>query len=180
MNRIVMVPLACFALAACNSSSVSLTNATPEQVAKAAKDSGAAVQLRPGQWETTVQVLSMDMPEMKGMPPQFGERLKAQLMQPHVTKSCMTEEDAKKGPSRALAPDSKCKFEKYEMSGGTIDAVMVCPGGQGDMKLQMHGTFAGDTMSVEQTMDMTGPTGAMHSKARVTGKRIGDCPAAAK
>lgn len=180
MKRIMIAPLACLALAACNQPSVSLTNASPEEVAKAAKASGATVQMHPGQWETQIQILSMDMPDMKGMPPQFAERLKEQLMKPRTVKSCMTEEDARQGPSKAFSGDSKCKFEKYEMNGGTIDAVMACPGPQGEVKMHMNGTFAAETFTVEQAMDMTGPTGAMHTKARVTGKRIGDCPAGEK
>src|ERR1044072_8088929 len=180
MNRMTIVPLACLALAACNQSSVSLTDASPEEVAKAAKASGATVQMQPGQWETKVEVLSMDMPDMKGMPPQLAAQLREQLMKPRTVTSCMSEEDAKQGPSKAFTGDSKCKFEKYEMSGGTIAATMVCPGPQGDMRMQMNGNFAAETFTVEQAMDMTGPTGAMHTKARVTGKRIGDCPAGAK
>jgi hypothetical protein len=180
MNRTMILPLACLALAACNQSSVSLTNASPEEVAKAAKAAGTTVQMHPGQWETKIEVLSMDMPGMKDMPPQFGERLKEQLMKPRTVTSCMTEEDARQGPSRAFTGDSKCKFEKYEMSGGSIDAVMVCPGPQGEVKMHMNGKFATDTFTVDQAMDMTGPTGEMHSKARVTGKRVGDCPAGAK
>jgi hypothetical protein len=180
MNRMTIVPLACLALAACNQSSVSLTNASPEEVARAAKASGTTIQMHPGQWETKIEMLSMDAPGLKDMPPQFAERLKEQLMKPRTITSCMSEEDAKRGPSRALTGDSKCKFEKYEMNGGSISAVMACPGPQGDMKMEMNGNFAADSFTVEQTMDMAGPTGTMHTKARASGKRIGDCPAGAK
>jgi len=179
MKRITIMPLACLALAACNQSGVSLTNASPEEVAKAAKASGTAIQMRPGQWETKIEIQSMDMPAIKDMPPQYAERMKAEMMKPRTVKSCMSEEDAKQGPSKTFTGDSKCKFEKYAMSGGTIDAVMVCPGPQGEMKMHMNGSFAPETFTVDQAMDMTG-AGAMHLKARVSGKRIGDCPAGEK
>lgn len=180
MKRMTIVPLACLALAACNQPSVSLTNASPEEVAKAAKASGTTIQMRPGQWETRIEIQSMDMPGIKDMPPQFAERMRAELMKPRTVKSCMTEEDARRGPSKAFAGDSKCKFEKYDMTSGTIDAVMVCPGAQGEVRMHMTGSFAAETFTVDQAMDMTGPTGAMHSKAHVSGKRIGDCPAGEK
>lgn len=181
MKRFTIVPLAALALAACNQSSVSLTNASPEEVARAAKASGTTVSMRPGEWESKIEMLSMDMPGAKDMPPQFAERLRTELMKPRVVKSCMTAEDVKERQSKIFTGgDSKCKFEKYEMTGGTIDAVMVCPGAQGEVRMQMTGSFASDSFTVNQAMDMTGPTGATHTKARVTGKRIGDCPAGAK
>jgi hypothetical protein len=44
------------------------------------------------------------------------------------------------------------------------------------MRMHMTGAFAAETFAVEQSLDVTGPGGfVMHSKARVSGKRIGDC-----
>lgn len=182
MKRTTIIPLACLALAACNQPSVSLTNASPEEAAKAIQASGAKPDMRPGQWQTKIEILSMEMPGMEGMPPQFAEKMKAELMKPRTVESCMTEEDVKQRQSKIFTGngDSKCKFDKYQMTGGTIDAVMTCPGPQGEMKMHMTGTFAADTFTVNQAMDMKGPTGEMHSKARVSGKRTGDCPAAKK
>lgn len=181
MKRLTIVPLACIALAACNQASVSLTNASPEEVAKAAKASGAKVEMQPGQWQTKIEILKMDMPGMENLPPQYAEKMKTELMKPRTIESCMTPEDVKDRQSKIFTGgDSKCKFEKYEMSGGSIDAVMACPGPQGDMKMKMKGSFNGDTFTVNQEMDMKGPTGNAHSEARITGKRIGECPAAKK
>ena len=53
-------------------------------------------------------------------------------------------------------------------------------GPQGEMKMHMTGAFAAETFTVNQAMDMKGPTGAMHSKAKVSGKRTGDCAAGVK
>jgi len=182
MNRLTIVPLACLALAACNQPAVSLTNASPEEVAKAAQASGAKIQMRPGQWETKIEILKMDMPGMEKMPAEYAEKMKAELMKPRTVESCMTEEDLKDRQSKIFTGggDSKCKFEKYEMSGGSIDAVMNCPGPAGDMKMKMKGSFSGDTFTVNQEMDMKGPTGNARSEARITGKRTGECPAAPK
>ena len=71
MMRLVSLPLlatAILALAACDTGpQVDLTNATPAEVAKAMKDSGATrTMVRPGKWSSTVAILEMNSP---GMPP---------------------------------------------------------------------------------------------------------------
>lgn len=178
MRQLLLIAAAAFPLAACNQGpSVSLTNASPEEVAKASRDSGVAAEMRPGQWETRIEILKMDMPGLEGMPAQIAEKMKAEMMKPRAVASCMTEADVKQNKSKIFTGDSKCRFEKYQMSGGAMEAVMICPGTQGDMKMQMSGSFAGESFAVNQSMDMNGPTGKMHTEARVSGKRIGDCPA---
>lgn len=180
MRHVLLITAAALALVSCNKG-VSLTNASTEDVAKAVKESGETAQMRPGKWETKVEMLSMEMPGMEGMPAQVMEKVKAEAMKPRTISSCMTEEDVKSHGGKVFGSgDDKCKYEKYEMSGGRIDAVMVCPGGTGEVRMAMTGTFTGDSFAVEQAMDMPGPRGAMHTKARVTGKRIGDCAAGEK
>ena len=65
------------ALAACDRGpEVDLTNATPAEVAKAMKDSGATrTMVRPGKWSSTVAVLEMNSP---GMPPEMQAMMKQQ------------------------------------------------------------------------------------------------------
>jgi hypothetical protein len=175
MKPMITLPLACLALAACNQNDVSLTNASPEQVAKAQAAAGTTAQMRPGKWESRIEILSMDMPEMKGMPAEFGEKMKAELMKARTVSSCMTEEDVKR-PRFGDQTNNKCTYDKYQTSGNSITATMSCAGDRGGkVTMNMAGTFGADVFSVEQTMDMTGPTGAMKTKARVSGKRVGDC-----
>lgn len=177
MKLLTALPLACLALAACNQKDVSLTNASPEEVAKAqaAAGGGGHMQMRPGKWESKIEILKMDMPEMKGMPAEFAEKMKAELMKARTVSSCMTEEDVKR-PKFGDHKNGNCTYDKYETAGNRITATMTCKSDNGGkVTLNMGGSFSADTFSVEQTMDMTGPTGAMQSQARVSGKRIGDC-----
>jgi hypothetical protein len=185
MKLTITVPLAALALAACNQGpSVSLTNASPEEAAKAIEASGAGqAQMRPGKWESKIEVLEMEMPGMEGMPPEFAQKMKTELMKARTVSTCMTEDDLKQRNSKIFTGDknNKCTFDRYNLSGGKIDAVMTCPGDRGTMKMQMTGTFAAESYALEQSMDMAGPDGKnLHSKSRVSGKRIGDCAAGEK
>ena len=182
MRTVLLLAVSGLALAACKPS-VSLTNASPEEVAEAAKASGAeAIQLRPGQWETKVEMVDLQLPDMKGMPAQVAERMRAEMSKPHSVSSCMTEEDVKNHGTKMFGDaGNKCKYDKYEMSGGHVDAVMSCPSERGATKLHMTGTFAADSFEVQQEMDMDlGVGGTTHTKARVTGKRVGECKPGAK
>ncbi|MCW3836580.1 DUF3617 domain-containing protein [Sphingomonas canadensis] len=167
--------IAVLALAACNQGpSVSLTNASPEEVAAKSKEAGAAPQMKPGKWETKIEVLEFEMPGTDSMPKQLAAQIKERAMKPTTISSCMTEEDVKR-PNFGGKDESKCKFDKYEMSNGKIEAVMSCPGEGGEMKMVTNGSFEAETFAVEQAMDVSGPMGKMHTRARVSGKRVGDC-----
>ena len=177
MKRLTILPLAALALASCNQKSVSLTNATPEEVAKASKENGP--KLSPGRWETKVEILDISMP---GMPPGFAEKMTEQMKSAASTvASCIKPEDVDK-PNTELFSGQKgsgCTFGKYEMSNGTIDAEMTCPGkgASGTMTMKMKGTFQPDAVTVENEADVSGGPGGkgMHEKVRVTAHRTGEC-----
>ena len=120
--------------------------------------------LRPGQWETTMQM------EMAGSPIQ---------MPAMKTARCITPEDAK-DPSRSLPTGpqgrgnqkSDCKVSDYKTSGNTVTWKMACTSpepmtGAGEM------TFTDDAYNGTMNMEMQGR--GMNMK--IAGKRVGDCPA---
>lgn len=119
--------------------------------------------MRPGQWESTMQM------EMAGSPIQMPAMKSAR---------CITPEDAK-DPSRSLptGPEgrgnqkSDCKVSDYKTSGSTVTWKMTCTSppstGTGEM------TYMGDTYDGTLKMDMQGRGMTM----KIAGKRVGDCPA---
>lgn len=172
-------------LSACNSKpTVSAENASVEDVAAAAKE---AVKMKPGKWETTVKILSIDAPNM---PPQFAEAMTKQANTSHTAQTCVTPAMADKPPENMFAGAAKnCKYEKFEIRGGKIDGTLVCPAGDG-MPGGMRGTIAGtmsDTafdITSDTTVTMAAMPGAptkgenkMTSKTQVSAKRIGECDA---
>ena len=117
--------------------------------------------MRPGRWETTMQM------EMAGSPVQ---------MPPMKQTRCVTPAEAKdpsllqSGPPGGRGGKNDCKVSDQKMSGNTISWKIACTSpdamtGTGEM------TFADD--SYTGTMKMNMAQGAMSMK--MEGKRLGDC-----
>jgi hypothetical protein len=116
--------------------------------------------MRPGRWETTVQM------SMANMPIQMPEMKAAR---------CVTAADLKKDPATGLpsgAPgdNSACKVSDYKESGSKVTWNMACTGQQ-PMTGTGELTFDGDMYT--GLMKMNGQQGPMTMK--LTGKRLGDC-----
>lgn len=176
------------ALAGCNQQStadsaartgdVSLTNAAPSEVAKQAQ-AAAPAHFAPGEWETTVEILDMDMPGMANMPPQMREQMKKSLTAGgRSVKTCITPEQAAKPQSDVLTgkTDGRCTYRNYTMSGGRIDATLACSGPQGgEMTQTISGTYTQTSFALASEVHSSGEAGGMNMKAKTSGKRLGDC-----
>jgi hypothetical protein len=187
MPRLIAAVPVLFALAACNqqqstqesaakTGEVSLTNASPAEVAQQAQAAGTA-HFTPGEWETTVEVTEMELP---GMPARVQEQMKKSMMSTSkMVKSCMTPEQAAKPQAGVLTgkTDSRCTYKNFTMAGGRIDAAMVCTGEQGAQMTQtIAGTYTETSFALASSVDATGgPGGGMKMKARTSGRRIGEC-----
>lgn len=170
-------------LAACNGaadkdSAAADAAPTPAPSASAPASLGKAL-FRPGEWETTVELIDVDIP---GMPAGSVRDSMVEMMKKTktTTKNCVTKEDAEK-PEASVFTGSKgkCSYDRMTMSGGKIDAVMTCVDASGRGKLEMTSVGTYDDTSFTMTNDMRttapGQSEAMHMKAKVTGKRTGDC-----
>lgn len=177
MQRLTIVLPAMAMLAACNSGpTVTKENASVAEVAEAAK---SAVKMQPGQWETTVKVVSIDGP---GLPPEVQNAMKQQK-QEHKVATCLTPEQAEKPPEEMLGATKGCTYEKFSMAGGAMSGTLVCkgmPGMTGEVRSSMSGTFSSTRydFTSETQMDMPaapGGGGKMTTKTQISGKRIGEC-----
>jgi hypothetical protein len=123
--------------------------------------------MRPGQWETTMQ---MQMPNMPNVPAGF--------QMPSIKNTvCITADQAKdpvnavpRQTGRGRGGKDDCKVSDYKTTGNTVTFTMACTSpdkmtGTGEM------TFGDD--SYTQTMKMVTAQGEMTMKT--TGKRLGDC-----
>jgi len=178
MRTVLLLAVSGLALAGCDKS-VSLTNATPEEVAQAAKENG--VGLTPGQWETTVEIVEAEMP---GLPKTTADQLKNRPDRINKHSYCVTPEEAA-NPGSGLfaggedAKKSKCKVDKFSMSGGHIEQTISCPdpNGKPAMTMTTSGTYTADSMTGTANMDMGG---FMKMKVNLSSKRVGDCKPGAK
>ncbi len=178
MRHAILMPLTALALAACGGNEVSMTNASPEEVAKKVDAAGGA-RFRPGKWEMTVQTLSVDIPGLEGAMKQQMTEMMLKKVQTHT--SCITKKQAESPPAEVIArSQGRCKYENFQMDGGRIEGTLVCPaqGMGGAMKMRVAGTFDDESFAIDNDMEATAPNGpAMKIKAKSSGKRIGDCTA---
>lgn len=173
MRYVLLVTVAAIALAGCKPS-VSLTNATPEEVAKATKDAGG-IGMKAGQWETKVEFTEV---EMMGLPKVSGEEMKNKPDRIKTHSWCLSEKEAA-NPSAGLwlggdADSDKCKVAKFTMSGGHIEQTITCadPNGKPGMTLVTEGNYTSESMTGTMSMDAAG---FMKMKGNIESRRTGEC-----
>lgn len=157
-------------LAACNSEpTVTATNASVSDVQNQVAAAGNDVQMKPGRWEGTTTV-NTAMPA--GMP--------AQPARTQNIAVCITPEQVKPGAnpfSGQLAQG--CKYDKFSMKGGKIDAIMTCDMQGMKTNGTVNGEFASESYTLKSTTEVTGaavgPASGMKTDSVMAFKRTGEC-----
>jgi Protein of unknown function (DUF3617) len=176
MKRLMLaVPLA---LAACNSSpTVTAENASVEEVAeKVAAARGDTPFISPGRWESTVTIKEVSMP---GLPPEATAQMKAQMGKSQSVISCVTEADVKKPSADFFAGGASkdCRYDRFAMAGGKVDAAMTCNRGGASQKMKMTGSYSPESynMAMESQASGAGAPGTMTMKMEMAATRAGEC-----
>ena len=175
MTRTAFLLACALPLAACNSDpEVRAENASTEEVARKVEAAGGSGNfVNPGKWQSTVTIEEMTMP---GMPPEMAEQMKAVQGRTQVNESCLTPEEAKRPKEDFFGGKDNCRYERFTMGNGKIDAVMNCSEGGATQKMTMAGTYSGDSYNMQMTMQSAaGQEAGMGMKMRVDAKRIGEC-----
>ena len=142
--------------------------------------------MRPGRWEMTMRVVSLDLPNA---PPEMVEQLRAQPMPPpQVTASCMTPEEAADmgGNIRRQIVQNQanlsCDAGDQRFDGGQIRVSLNCRGlnGQPDQRLAMVGSFTDSSLQTGITAATTmqaadGTRQEVRIESTLTGRRVGEC-----
>ena len=176
MTRTALLIAFALPLAACDSDpEVSARNASAEEVAKKLEAAGGSENfVNPGKWQSTVTLQEMTVP---GMPAAVADEMKRVQGQSTTSETCLTPEEAKRPKEDFFGGKDNCRYEKFNMGNGKIDAVMKCAEGGGAQTMTMAGTYSGDAYRMQMTMqsDGDGADSAMAMKMRVDAKRIGAC-----
>ena len=165
-------------LAACsNEPEVSARNATAEEVADRVADAGGSDSfVRPGKWQSRVTIEKFELP---GAPPEAAAAMRGMHERAQVHESCLTPEEAKRPKEDFFAGSGKnCRYERFDMGDGKIDAVMRCTGEGVAQTMAMQGTYSPESYQMRMSMEAkagSGPPGAMTMTMRVDAKRIGEC-----
>jgi hypothetical protein len=168
-----IVATAALALAACGektSSTTITTNSATGTVTSTgdAPPSAAAMGLEPGKWETRIEVTDL---KMSGMPAGMTIPKPA----PITATTCMTPEQASKGPGNLLKQvKGDCTINSSTYAGGRIAMEMNCKLPTGTMATKTTGTYTATSMSSDAEVSMTGKT-SMTQKVHSEAHRVGEC-----
>jgi hypothetical protein len=134
----------------------------------------AEVNLEPGEWEMTMEVLDVSAPNL---PPAVAASMKRAH---NPNRSCMTAEKARrpKPETFLVGANANCKQEGFVWSGGQIRGKTTCksPDGQGIVVLVMDGTYSARAMNMSMKADTERQGVKLTTEMRLTGRRIGACP----
>ena len=132
---------------------------------------GASVTMEPGLWEMTVQVAGVEMPNMPaGVTP---------AMPATTVRSCLT-------PQQVAQPNADffsggnaqgCRSENFSVAGGRIQGTITCDAQGTSTRITMDGRFAATSYEMTQRSEVAAGGTNVTTETRVTGRRVGDCPA---
>jgi hypothetical protein len=128
----------------------------------------------PGEYRATITFQSIDMP---GAPPQMADMM-SRMMSNTVT-YCLTEAEIEEGfkaiTDRSTQEGQECSYERFNHTGGEIDAVMICNADGRDIRMEMTGT--GGASASDFTMKMSGDFGMGDGSMtlRAQHERLGAC-----
>lgn len=180
MRRMVFVSLAvAIALTGCGGGADADGDGEISQEEVAAEAAGA-IAPRPGQYETKVKLLEVNMPQAPGVDAGQMQAMMESSMN-STTTQCVTAEDAQNATKQMLegGESENCTYSKFDVAGGNIEAEMTCTGPNGaSSTMQLTGQMGREQSSLQMSLDqgMPGmPGGNAHFKMQVDSRRIGDC-----
>ena len=174
-----------FALAACGGNSADTDG--DGKISQDEVDAAvAAVEIKPGEWENTVEFVDIEFDESQ-LPPEaqafLVPMLEAMKGQVQTNKNCVTPEEASKPQAEMFSgnEDADCEYEKFEFSGGQMNMAMTCNDpGSGTAKITNTGTYGEDSYDMQMRVELEdNEMGTMTITANSKGKHIGECAATA-
>ena len=168
MRRTALLPLTL--LAACSKPAEKAEKLSAADVAAEARK----LRLQPGQWETTTLITDMNIPGLS------ADAAKAATGTRTVTSNCVTPAQAAQPSAEFLsgAKDGNCTYRRFSMANARINAAMTCEpaAAPGAIAMTLNGGYSPTAFDMGMAMktDLPGDL-AMTMKARVSGKRVGEC-----
>lgn len=149
--------------------------------AVAARADSAALNVKPGLWEMTVQLSGLPLipqDKLAGMPPEQRAKVAAMLgavTQPHTTKTCLTKEKLARGPLELNESNKSCKRTVVANSATTLDLKLECPVEGGALSTSLH-VEAPTPEALKGTSVIVHPNRAGTTTSTIQGKWVSaDC-----
>ena len=152
---------------------------------------GSAGAMRPGEWETTVQLTDVDL---GNLPPELrGDLTRMPVNRTETTRGCwpMSADVVRIENLRLAIPGmagrgARCQFPELLMEGGTLRGRMSCSGlpgpgtadGTRTMTVagELDGTYGPNNVQATASGEIRFGTQSGSARVRITSRRLGDCP----
>ena len=142
---------------------------------------GDMIAPEPGKYATKMQVLEFEVPGLSDDQVAMMRGIFEQAAT-EAQEYCLTAEDAAKGAQQmadSLA-DSECEWQKFDISGNSLDAAGTCPGEEGmTATIALQGTMAATSSSMVMTAEQEVPQapggGVVKFKMQADSERVGEC-----
>ena len=176
MRLIVLTAVAILALSACDKA-----DKGPKSMEQAKAEAAQLERPDPGQYRQTTRITKFEVP---GAPPEMVAQIRKMMEgQGGNLEYCLSKAETEKGFEEMFRKGAQgdCKYDRFDASANTIDAIMTCKAGEGgSARMTMNGTVSSTgskvTVNVEQKNDKS-PMGNANIAMELETKRIGDCPA---
>lgn len=143
-------------LAACSDSSdISTADADTDgdgavsmaEAGAAVDAAGGAIKPKAGQYKATVQMIDAKVPGIS------ADQMNQAGMNTTV-EYCVTKEQAENGFQDMMSQgqEGDCSYEKFDLEGDQLDAVLVCKAAGGEMRMAMEGTVGATKTETNMTM----------------------------
>ena len=131
-------------------------------------------EMRPtaGQYQANLQLVEINLPDA---PPEIANMMGSMMNRDFDY--CLTEAEVEEGYRSVMnrTQQGECSYQRFNASGGQIDAAMTCDVDGREMAMEMTGT--GTSTSSDVTMTMTGDFGIGPGTMtmRIVQERVGAC-----
>lgn len=174
-QRVITAALVIIALGACQrpptGTTTITTNAETGTVATTSTGTAptaASMGLQPGKWETRMEVVDR---KTTGLPAGMTMPKAA----PRIVTSCVTPEQASKGPGEMLkAANASCTATTSTFAGGKIALAMTCKLPNGTLAVKTNGSYSPTEVTTDSEVTMTGKVSSTE-KTHTVARRLGDC-----
>lgn len=145
----------------------------------AAAEAAKKLQLTPGQWETTAEVIKLTQQDKATRP-----AIDTLIGTKSTASACLTEAEVRNPPAVLLAGSDayRCTANNLYMSGGTLNAQLECTrkGLNGAVRMSVDGSYTADTFAANQSLStFLSGDGDVTIASTLTARRTGECAAVA-